>query len=270
MRVINVFQMAVVAVLLVSSNTNAEESLNDVFSDMYDSCLSRLSFDCVQPKALAWISKAVHKREIRLTDDLTIVQNNAAVIDDEPDSNSGRDVRYEFFNKIDKFLLTHSLSIRYPKALIQTYVPSFAVSTVNELIPEGIQVPLTEKSSEGRSLVKKVLIPFVLGLKFKTTVLLPLAFALIALKAWKALTLGLLSLVVSAAVVVFKLAKPKVVNYEVVHYPHHYEHPHHFEHHQHLEHIHPHIDVHPVPHIDHVHPVPHIEHSHDIAYSAHL
>lgn len=52
--------------------------------------------------------------------------------------------------------------------------------------------------------------PFLLGLKFKTTVLLPLAFALIALKAWKALTLGLISLVVSTAVVVFKLAKPKV------------------------------------------------------------
>lgn len=62
----------------------------------------------------------------------------------------------------------------------------------------------------GRGLVKKVLVPFLLGLKFKTTVLLPLAFALIALKAWKALTLGLISLVVSTAVVVFKLAKPKV------------------------------------------------------------
>lgn len=58
--------------------------------------------------------------------------------------------------------------------------------------------------------MKKVLVPFLLGLKFKTTVLLPLAFALIALKAWKALTLGLISLVVSTAVVVFKLAKPKV------------------------------------------------------------
>lgn len=156
MRVINVFQMAVVAVLLISSNTNAEESLNDVFSDMYDSCLSRLAIDCVQPKALAWISKAVQKREIRLTEDLTIVQNNAAVNDDEPeaDSPTGRDVRYEFFNKIDKFLLTHSLNIRYPKALIQSYVPSFAVSTVNELIPAGIQVPLTEKSSEGKRHIK--------------------------------------------------------------------------------------------------------------------
>lgn len=150
MRVINVLQLAVIGMLLIGVS-NAEDSLNDVFSDMYDSCLSRLSFDCVQPKALAWISKVVQKREVRLTDDLTIVQNNnAASIFDEPETEqSGRDVRYDFFNKIDKYLLTHSLNIRYPKALIQPYVPSFAVSTIDELIPEGVSVPLTERSSEG-------------------------------------------------------------------------------------------------------------------------
>lgn len=90
------------------------------------------------------------------------------------------------------------------------------------------------------------MIPFLLGLKFKTTVLLPLAFALIALKTWKATTLGLLSMVLSAAMVIFKFAKPKVVNYEVVHYPH----AHHVEHH---------IDHPPPPHhIDHLH----VEHPH--------
>lgn len=95
------------------------------------------------------------------------------------------------------------------------------------------------------------MIPFLLGLKFKTTVLLPLAFALIALKTWKATTLGLLSMVLSAAMVIFKFAKPKVVNYEVVHYPHH-----HVEHHldHHLEH---HLEPHPH-HIEHVH----VEHPH--------
>lgn len=86
--------------------------------------------------------------------------------------------------------------------------------------------------------MKKVLIPFLLGLKFKATALIPLAFALIALKTWKALTLGLLSLVLSGAMVIFKFTKPKVlsriwlkkyllqvlfqvVNYEVFHYPNH-------------------------------------------------
>lgn len=46
-------------------------------------------------------------------------------------------------------------------------------------------------------LIKKVLLPFLLGLKFKASVLVPLALALIALKTWKALTLGLISLVLS-------------------------------------------------------------------------
>lgn len=59
------------------------------------------------------------------------------------------------------------------------------------------------------------MIPFLLGLKFKTTVLVPLAFALIALKTWKALTLGLLSMVLSAAMLIFKFAKPKVVRRKI-------------------------------------------------------
>lgn len=65
----------------------------------------------------------------------------------------------------------------------------------------------------GRSskIVKKVIVPFLLGLKFKTAVLVPLALALIAVKTWKALTLGLLSLVLTGALVVFKLTKPKVI-----------------------------------------------------------
>lgn len=63
------------------------------------------------------------------------------------------------------------------------------------------------------------MIPFLLGVKFNTTVLVPLALALIALKSWKAMTLGLLSIVLGAAMIIFKFAKPKIVNYEIVHYP---------------------------------------------------
>ena len=73
------------------------------------------------------------------------------------------------------------------------------------------------------------MIPFLLGLKFKATALVPLALALIALKTWKALTLGLLSLVLSGAMLIFKLTKPKVA-YEVVHYGHPpVEHPPHWD-----------------------------------------
>lgn len=130
-----------------------------------------------------------------------------------------------------------------------------------------------------------------------------MAFALIALKAWKALTLGLISLVVSTAVVVFKLAKPKVqfkhfqifknlkinekktkqinhfvqvVNYEILEYPHHHHYDHHVPHVHaaHLEHLeaHPHhLDVHSH-HLDvnpHHFDVPHVEHGHLDHLAAH-
>lgn len=72
--------------------------------------------------------------------------------------------------------------------------------------------------------MKKVILPFLLGLKFKAGVVVPLILALIAVKTWKALTLGLLSLVLSGALVIFKFTKPKIVNYEVIHYPHHVDH----------------------------------------------
>lgn len=70
----------------------------------------------------------------------------------------------------------------------------------------------------GRGFMKKVVLPFILGLKFKTTAVIPIAIGLIALKTWKALTLGLLSIVLSAALVIFRLTRPKTINYEVV-YP---------------------------------------------------
>lgn len=86
------------------------------------------------------------------------------------------------------------------------------------------------------------MVPFLLGLKFKTTVLVPLALAMIALKTWKAVTLGLLSLVLTGAMVIFKFAKPKIVNYEVVHYPQHHV-DHHIDHHV----AHPPVAHHHVP-----------------------
>lgn len=61
--------------------------------------------------------------------------------------------------------------------------------------------------------------PFLLGLKFKATTVAPLAFALIALKTWKAFTFALLSLVLSAAMVIYKFTNKPKVSYELIHYP---------------------------------------------------
>ncbi|CAB0043802.1 unnamed protein product [Trichogramma brassicae] len=107
--------------------------------------------------------------------------------------------------KLDSYLSSHTLEARLPRAIVDS-----------DIVPR-------------RGFVKKVMIPFLLGLKFKATALVPLAFALIAMKTWKALTLGLLSLVLSGAMLIFKLTKPKVA-YEVVHLGHPpVEHPPHWD-----------------------------------------
>ncbi|CAH1966049.1 unnamed protein product [Acanthoscelides obtectus] len=112
-------------------------------------------------------------------------------------------------------------------------------------------------SGRSSKIVKKVIIPFLLGLKFKTAVLVPLALALIALKTWKALTLSLLSLVLTGTISVFSKFVSKAPAYEVLHYSQ------------------PHVDYHhvdvPVPAVAYGHPVYAGRElsAQDIAYSAH-
>lgn len=143
----------------------------------------------------------------------------------------------DIFDSFEDFLQSHTLVAKVPQILR-------ADGPLGSLVPrsfqaEDLSVPL---AATGRSkVVKKIIVPFLLGLKFKTAVLVPLALALIALKTWKALTLGLLSMVLTAAMVIFKFTKPKVVNYEVIHYPHHIDH-----HDHHFDHVEHHVDHAPV------------------------
>ncbi|XP_002013310.2 uncharacterized protein LOC6587894 [Drosophila persimilis] len=235
--------------------------------DMYHGCLKDLSVSCVRPKAMRWFNIALQQPEVRLTDRLSIVRTT-----EKSESTSSRSLNAEeqMFDDIDGYLGSHALRIQAPEYFrsseARALVPVFLLQ--NALTQGGV-VPLAA-ANEGRGMIRKAILPFLLGLKLKTTVLVPLALGLIALKTWKAMTLGLLSLVLSGALVIFKIAKPKIVNYEVVHYPnhHHVEHvvPHHIEHvvPHHIEHVVPHHIEHIVPHhIDH-HLDHHIDHHVDL------
>nr|XP_019933042.2 uncharacterized protein LOC109623022 [Aedes albopictus] len=215
----------------------------EVATDIYKSCLADSNMKCVKSKALSWLSTVSDQDEIKITDTLTIIRTG---VDDEEapevqEQQRGNKV-VSLLNKIDSFLATHALKMGVPEVLqseeARAYIPD---SLKQGGLAEELVVPLTEGNvAEGRGFVKKVMIPFLLGIKFKSTVLVPLALALIALKTWKAMTLGLLSMVLSAAMVIFKFAKPKIVNYEVVHYPP--PHTHHVDHHIDHHHIsHPHV-----------------------------
>ncbi|XP_066154128.1 uncharacterized protein [Euwallacea fornicatus] len=200
-----------VAAALIFTVSAQSPSAIDVIQDIFSSCLKDLSIKCAKPKALGWLSDVADKEKIRISEDLVLVKKEAA----EPVQ--GRGIEGDVFEKFEDFLQTHELVVN-PPAILN---PSGPLGTLvpRSFEPEELRVPLavTGRSSK---IVKKVILPFLLGLKFKTAVIVPLALALIALKTWKALTLGLLSLVLTGALLIFKITKPKTVNYEVVHVPH--------------------------------------------------
>ncbi|KAK9890827.1 hypothetical protein WA026_012173 [Henosepilachna vigintioctopunctata] len=206
------------AVTVVLCVCNADQSAVDVLQDMYYGCVKDLSLSCVKPKSMRWFNDVSDKPVIKITEDLVIVKKNV------PDAEQERGLSKDIMDKFEDFLQSHELVAKVPEILRSD-------GPLGSLVPRGFQpedlsVPL---AATGRSkVVKKIIVPFLLGLKFKTAVLVPLALALIALKTWKALTLGLLSLVLTGALLIFKFSKPKVVNYEVIHYPQHHEH--HVEH----------------------------------------
>ncbi|XP_031786259.1 uncharacterized protein LOC100118417 [Nasonia vitripennis] len=210
----------------------------DTLRSIYYRCAQDQSMlSCAKPKVLKYLSEAVQQERLPITDDLSIVRSRSMTEDNEADEYiSAQDavdpkkreqLRSLMLEKFDAYLASHTLEAKLPEAIVgSNIVPRSLVDSV----PKSISIPLSDSpNGSGRGFVKKVMIPFLLGLKFKATALVPLALALIALKTWKALTLGLLSLVLSGAMLIFKLTKPKVA-YEVVHYGHPpVEHPPHWD-----------------------------------------
>ncbi|XP_034254660.1 uncharacterized protein LOC117653240, partial [Thrips palmi] len=271
--------MAVLVAAATAQESSAETAL-DVAQEVYDDCLQRGSLTCVRPRVLAFLAAAKQRddKAIRITRDLAIVpsgDSNALDAEDLQDAvqddavvgdrhDSLRQLLLQRVDAVQRFLVQHDVRMAVPRELADV-VPA----AVRAALPAELRLPLDPDREDGarhrkrRGFLKKVVLPFILGLKFKTTVLIPLALSLIALKTWKALTLGLLSLVLSGAMVIFRFTKPKVVNYDVYHYPQHGHHDHHVDHH---------VDHHAGyehAHYDHYAAARSARSAADLAYSAH-
>ncbi|XP_046748661.1 uncharacterized protein LOC124412649 [Diprion similis] len=212
---------------LATAQVPDASTTTEALRNIYYRCMDSESLlSCVKPKLLAYVSEAVKQDKIRITEDLVIVKSRDAPEDnaeeyyqqyDAADPARRELLRSMMLEKLDAYLSSHQLEAKLPEAISGSNIVPRALV---ESVPSSLSVPLADtEAGQGRGFVKKVMIPFLLGLKFKATALVPLALALIALKTWKALTLGLLSLVLSGAMLIFKLTKPKVA-YEVVHYGH--------------------------------------------------
>ncbi|KAF6209338.1 hypothetical protein GE061_015085 [Apolygus lucorum] len=181
-------------------------------------CLVTGEDGCLEEHLRLTLTRAEVLPTLRITRDLAIVANP----ENENDVNN-EDGSATTLEKLERYLYGHSLRLEMPNELVSG-ARGLVSDEMLENLPKTLVLPLAEEdSNQGRGFMKKVVLPFVLGLKFKATAVIPIAIALIALKTWKALTLGLLSLVLTAAMVIFRLTKPKVLNYEV-YYPHHHHH----------------------------------------------
>ncbi|XP_028043592.1 uncharacterized protein LOC114253048 [Bombyx mandarina] len=240
----------IIVLLSIVAFASATYPASKLVKNIYNECLSQYSVECVKPRTLQWISSVANDDEIKITEDLSIVKTGTVEDDESADPRLAKDPAYEMFDKVDKFLQSHTLRVKVPEEITKSAASEYVPRSLLTDLPSELDMPLDGEDEaevvEGRKkkiklpkplrikskhgFIKKVILPFLLGLKFKASVLVPLALALIALKTWKALTLGLISLVLSGAMVIFKFTKPKVVNYEVIHYPqHHVEH--HVDHH---------------------------------------
>ncbi|KAF7987572.1 hypothetical protein HCN44_003435 [Aphidius gifuensis] len=197
----------------------------EVLQSIYYRCVdSDLMLSCVKPRVLAYLTDVVKQERVAITEDLAIIRTREMPPDtenytqfEEVEPERKDLLRALMLEKLDSYISSHRLEAKLPEAINGS---SIVPRSFMDSVPSKLSLPLSDSTSEqGRSFVKKVMIPFLLGLKFKATALVPLALALIALKTWKALTLGLLSMVLSGAMLIFKLSKPKVA-YEVVHYGH--------------------------------------------------
>ncbi|KAK9501539.1 hypothetical protein O3M35_012246 [Rhynocoris fuscipes] len=195
-------------------------------------CLEVL--DCIvvgQPGCLeGYVSEAINRAQniqnLRITRHLTIVQTPQTASEKSDIENLST------LERLEKYLYGHSLKFEVPEEFVEGVKGILPEDTLSE-VPSSILVPLAEEDeNQGRGFMKKVVLPFLLGLKFKATAVIPIAMALIALKTWKALTLGLLSLFLTASMIIFRLTKPKVQNYEIYYPPS--AHHHHVDEHYHV------------------------------------
>lgn len=156
MKQFRLVSIALCAIIVCSTCYAADSDVSaaDVMTDIYTSCLSQYSTACVKPKALAWISSAVKSRQIKITEDLSIIKTDNEDTIDFSQQRSG-DPRVELFDKIDSFLASHSIRINAPQILKTQEARSFVADYPDLNLEQSLELPLTDGNvAEGMPYIK--------------------------------------------------------------------------------------------------------------------
>ncbi|XP_012287507.1 uncharacterized protein LOC105703590 [Orussus abietinus] len=206
-----------VAVLACSALPASEKNPgdNDLMATIYSDCLKKESVSCIKYKVFAFVDKLLRdKEDITLSEGITVVKTNNAE-EGAPRSIDSSDVDALLFDRLGRFLKTHSVKVDLKGSDILGAIESAGRSLED----------ISDSVAEGRGKKKKaqkILGPLLMAVALKAAALIPLALGAIALIAGKALLIGKIALVISAIIGLKKLlSHQKHVTYEVVAHPHH-------------------------------------------------
>lgn len=157
----------IVLLSLVALASADSYSASSLVKNIYKECLSQYSVECVKPRTLQWISSVANDDEIKITNDLTIVKTGTLEDDESVDPRFAKDPAYEVFDKVDRFLQTHTLKVKVPEEISKSAASEYVPRSLLVDLPSELNMPLDGEDNaevfEGRK--KKIKLPKPLRIK---------------------------------------------------------------------------------------------------------
>ncbi|XP_011163935.1 uncharacterized protein LOC105198793 isoform X1 [Solenopsis invicta] len=208
---------ALTATLALPTSDKANGSENDLVASIYTDCLKKESISCIKYKVFTFVDKMLaDKEDITLSEGITVVKTSNAEGEGAPRSIESNDLDTLLFDRLGRFLRTHSVKVDLKGSDILGAIES-AGRGFEDFNDNAVESRGKKKKAQ------KILGPLMMAMALKAAALLPLALGAIAMIAGKALLVGKIALVISAIIGLKKLlgSHQKHVTYEVVSHPHH-------------------------------------------------
>lgn len=207
---------------------NSIQTENDLLMSIYNDCLQKDSASCMKVKFLSFIDKWFghqgQKDTFTIAEGVTVVKTANEPADGAPRASTDDSIESVVFNRVQRFLQTHTIKIDLEGSKILNAVTSTG-RALNDVVDNLTEDDSLEEEGRGKKKkAQKLLGPLMAALAMKAAALIPLALGAIALLAGKALIVGKIALVLSAILGLKKLLSGghgKHVTYEVVSHPHH-------------------------------------------------
>ena len=153
-----VLSLLLVAQSRASTQDNEIESVSEILSSIYDACLPKWSYTCLQKKVLVFVDRLDRVESVSLAEGWAMVKRRGRALEAEPiteedlksvgegravDSESTAQILHDMLdNRIVSFFQSRALKFTVPSELA-------AVVTGRSSGPQSMEVALAEDTSEG-------------------------------------------------------------------------------------------------------------------------